>query len=176
MPGNILNRNFSSDVPMKKLVTDITYLPTKEGWCYLNAILDLFNREIISYRISKSMTLGFVLETVKDISNESFCDGTLLHSDQGFSYTNPAFRKLLYNLNLIQSISRKGNCWDNACMENFFGILKSELNIPKRSPKNLKSFQDMRASIDQYIFWYNNERIQKKLGYTSPIQYRINIA
>ncbi len=173
IPKNILNRNFSANSPMEKLVTDITYLPTKDGWCYLNAILDLYNKEIISYRISKHQTMPFVLETVKKLAKNRDCRGIMFHSDQGFTYTNTAYRKLLNDLGMVQSMSRRGNCWDNAYIENFFGHLKSELYIPKKGSKESKSFEEIKNSIDQYIYWYNNDRIQKKLGYKSPIQFRI---
>ena len=173
IPKNILNRNFSANSPMKKLVTDITYLPTKDGWCYLNAILDLYNNEIVNYRISKHQTMPFVLETVEELAKNRDCRGTMFHSDQGFTYTNLAYRKLLKDLRMVQSMSRRGNCWDNACMENFFGHLKSELYLPKKGSKEQKSFEEIKNSIDQYIYWFNNDRIQEKLGYRSPIQFRI---
>lgn len=176
MPGNILARKFASNVPMKKLVTDITYLPTKNGWCYLNVILDLYNREVINYRISKNLTVSLVVNTVKEIPNIANYRGAIFHSDQGFTYKHFLYKKLLLDNGFIQSMSRKGNCLDNASMENFFGHLKSELYISKKHSIKLKSFEEMKKIIDNYIVWYNNDRIQRKLGYISPVSFRKNAA
>jgi len=166
LPGNVLARDFSAEGPMRKLVTDITYLPTDEGWVYMAAVMDLWNREIVSYRISRHMSL----ELVKDVvSRLGPCRGTLIHSDMGWTYTNPSYIKHLKNLGFRQSMSRKGNCWDNACMENFFGLMKSETI---RQTKQILTVDGMVRLINDYIHWYNNQRIQKKLGYLSPVDFR----
>ncbi|MBR6235979.1 MAG: IS3 family transposase, partial [Spirochaetales bacterium] len=161
-----LARDFSAEGPMRKLVTDITYLPTDEGWVYMAAVMDLWNREIVSYRISRHMSLELVRDVVSRLGP---CRGTLIHSDMGWTYTNPSYIKHLKNLGFRQSMSRKGNCWDNACMENFFGLMKSETI---RQSKELLSVDGMIKLIDDYINWYNNQRIQKKLGYLSPVDFR----
>ena len=166
LPGNVLARNFIADEPMQKLVTDITYLPTNEGWIYMAAVMDLWNREIVSYRISRYMSLELVRDVVSQIKS---CRGALIHSDMGWTYTHPFYIKHLKDLGLKQSMSRKGNCWDNACMENFFGLMKSETI---RQSKELLSVDGMTKLIDDYIHWYNNRRIQKKLGYLSPVDFR----
>ena len=166
LPGNVLSRDFAADKPMQKLVTDITYLPTDEGWIYMAAVMDLWNREIVSYRISRHISLGLVEDVISQLKP---CRGALIHSDMGWTYTNPSYIKHLKNLGFRQSMSRKGNCWDNACMENFFGLMKSETI---RQSKELLSVDGMIRLIDDYIHWYNNQRIQTKLGYLSPVDFR----
>lgn len=166
LPGNVLARDFSAEGPMQKLVTDITYLPTDEGWLYMAAVMDLWNREIVSYRISRHMSLELVKDVVSRLGTS---EGTLIHSDMGWTYTHPSYISHLKELGFRQSMSRKGNCWDNACMENFFGLMKSETI---RQLKELLSVDEMINLIDDYIHWYNNQRIQKKLGYLSPCDFR----
>ena len=166
LPGNVLARDFIADKPMQKLVTDITYLPTDEGWVYMAAVMDLWNREIVSYRISRHMSLELVKDVVSQLEPGR---GALIHSDMGWTYTHPSYIRHLKNLGFRQSLSRKGNCWDNACMENFFGLMKSETI---RQSKELLSVDGMIKLIDDYIHWYNNRRIQKKLGYLSPVDFR----
>ena len=166
LPDNILARDFIADNPMQKLVTDITYLPTDEGWIYMAAVLDLWNREIVSYRIGRRISLELVKDVVSQLGP---CRGALIHSDMGWTYTHPTYIRHLKELGLKQSMSRKGNCWDNACMENFFGLMKSETI---RQTKQLLTVDGMIRLIDDYIHWYNNQRIQKKLGYLSPVDFR----
>ena len=168
-PMNILERNFSSERPMQKLVTDITYLPTNEGWLYMAAVLDLWNREIVSYKISHHMSLDLVKNVVSQLKNKGLNKETLIHSDMGWTYTHRTYVEHLKCLGVKQSMSRKGNCWDNACMENFFGLMKSETI---KQVKRLLSVDEMKRLIDDYIYWYNNQRIQKKLGYLSPVDFR----
>ena len=168
-PENILARNFSSERPMQKLVTDITYLPTNEGWVYMAAVMDLWNREIVSYEISRHMSLDLVKNVVNQLKSKGLSRETLIHSDMGWTYTNKSYIEHLKNLGVQQSMSRKGNCWDNACMENFFGLMKSETI---RQSKEILSVDGMIKLIDDYIHWYNNQRIQKKLGYLSPVDFR----
>lgn len=158
-PNNILARNFSSDQPMQKLVTDITYLPTNEGWVYMAAVLDLWNREIVSYKISHHISLDLVKNVVSQLKNKGLNKETLIHSDMGWTYTHRTYVEHLKCLGVKQSMSRKGNCWDNACMENFFGLMKSETI---KQVKRLLSVDEMKRLIDDYIHWYNNQRIQKK--------------
>ena len=166
LPCNVLARDFRSEGPMRKLVTDITYLPTDEGWIYMAAVMDLWNREIVSYRISRHISLELVKDVISQLGS---CRGALIHSDMGWTYTHPFYIKHLKELGFRQSMSRKGNCWDNACMENFFGLMKSETI---RQSKQLLSVDGMTELIDDYIHWYNNQRIQKKLGYLSPVDFR----
>ena len=166
LPGNVLARDFKSAGPMQKLVTDITYLPTNEGWVYMAAVMDLWNREIVSYRIRRHMSLELVRDVVSRLGPGR---GALIHSDMGWTYTHPSYIRHLKKLGFRQSMSRKGNCWDNACMENFFGLMKSETI---RQSNRLLSVDGMIKLIDDYIHWYNNQRIQKKLGYLSPVDFR----
>lgn len=172
LPRNILSREFNVDQPNMKLVTDITYLPTKEGWLYLAAVMDLYNREIVSYRTSRHMSLNLVTTVVNQMTKSGAnLNGTLIHSDMGWTYTNREYVECLKGLGAVQSMSRKGNCWDNACMENFFGLFKSE-TIRQMPKSRLLSVDEMNELVDDYMHWYNNERIQKKLGYLSPVDYR----
>ena len=166
LPGNVLERNFTAEEPMKKLVTDITYLPTDEGWIYMAAVMDLWNREIVSYRISRHISLELVKDVVSRLGPGK---GALIHSDMGWTYTHPSYIRHLKELGFRQSMSRKGNCWDNACMENFFGLMKSETI---KQTRQLLTVDEMVKLIDDYIHWYNNRRIQKKLGYLSPVDFR----
>ena len=166
LPGNVLARNFCAEEPMKKLVTDITYLPTDEGWVYMAAVMDLWNREIVSYRISRHISLELVKDVVSQLGPGR---EALIHSDMGWTYTHPSYIRHLKELGFRQSMSRKGNCWDNACMENFFGLMKSETI---RQSNWLLSVDGIIKLINDYIHWYNNQRIQKKLGYLSPVDFR----
>ena len=166
LPDNILARDFIADNPMQKLVTDITYLPTDEGWLYMAAVMDLWNREVVSYRISPHINLELVKDVVSQLGPGR---EALIHSDMGWTYTHPSYIRHLKELGFRQSMSRKGNCWDNACMENFFGLMKSETI---RQTKEILSVDGMIKLIDDYIHWYNNQRIQKKLGYLSPVDFR----
>ena len=166
LPGNVLARDFKSAGPMQKLVTDITYLPTNEGWVYMAAVMDLWNREIVSYRIRLHMNLELVRDVVSQLGPGR---GALIHSDMGWTYTHPSYIRHLKKLGFRQSMSRKGNCWDNACMENFFGLMKS---ATIKQTRQLLTVDEMVKLIDDYIHWYNNQRIQKKLGYLSPVDFR----
>ena len=169
LPRNILARSFFSDHPMQKLVTDITCLPTNEGWLYMAAVMDLWNREIVSYKISRHIGLDLVKRVVTQLKKKGLNKETLIHSDMGWTYTHYSYIEHLKKLGVQQSMSRKGNCWDNACMENFFGLMKSETI---KQFKRLLSVDEMNKLIDDYIRWYNNARIQKKLGYLSPVDFR----
>lgn len=172
LPKNVLARNFVSETPRKRFVTDITYLPAKEGWLYLAAVMDLYNHEIVSYRASRFMSLNLVTEVVKQMTKQGInLQGTMIHSDMGWTYTNRVYVECLRGLGVHQSMSRKGNCWDNACIENFFGLFKSE-TIRQRSDREALPVDLMKKLVDDYIYWFNNQRIQKKLGYLSPVNYR----
>ena len=170
LPRNDLARNFKADRPFEKLVTDITYLPTTDGWLYLAAVKDLWNNEIVSHGFSRHMGLDLVRRVVENIDfRGSDPKDSMLHSDMGWTYTNISYVSFLKELGIHQSMSRKGNCWDNACIENFFGLMKSETI---RQTKQLLTVDEMIKLIDDYIHWYNNQRIQKKLGYLSPVDFR----
>jgi len=166
---DLLCRDFKSIAPGMKLVADITYLPTANGFIYLSAVQDLYNNEIISYSLSAKNDLALVFAT---LSRTPAMPGAVLHSDQGFQYTHKAYQERLGELQLVGSHSRKGNCLDNACMESFFSHLKTETFIGK----SLLTRDETVTLVDEYIRFYNTERFQKRLGQLSPIEYREKLA
>lgn len=166
---NLLNREFKLHGPRSILLTDITYLPYNGTKCYLSTILDAYTKEILSYVLSESLEIDFVLETVNQLIDNhgvSLTDKTLLHSDQGCHYTSYSFIQILKDKELRQSMSRKGNCWDNAPQESFFGHMKDEIDISK-----CKTFNEVKAIIDDWIYYYNHERYQWDLAKLSPCEY-----
>lgn len=169
---NLLARQFESAVPLKKLVTDVTWVTYSGGTLYLSAIMDLFNHEIISYEMSTRNTTATALAPILRLLAEKHCEGALLHCDRGPTYRSEEYQTLLVRNKIISSYSRAGNCWDNALMECFFGHLKCELGyVDGRNKK--QNFYQVSHEIDDYIAFYNEQRIQKKLGWKSPLQYRI---
>jgi putative transposase len=166
--SNILNREFTAEAARTKLVTDITYVRTGHDFVYLSVILDLFNNEVLAWELSARNDLQLVLDTVKQLDVK----GALLHSDQGFQYTTKSYANLLDEHELKGSHSRRGNCFDNACIESFFSHLKTEkLYLEKPASEAMA-----RKFIAEHIEYYNHERFQKKLGDLSPIEYRKAIA
>lgn len=165
---NLLNRKFKAERPNQKWVTDISYIHSKEGVLYLSMIRDLFDNSIVSYKTSTSQSTGLVLRTIKSaMDKEKVTEELQLHSDQGFQYTSHQYFNLTKEYGIMPSMSRRGNCIDNAMAENFFGILKSEC-IYRFKPKTLN---DARRMIDDYIYFYNHERIQLKTKQT-PLEKR----
>src|SRR5699024_850018 len=127
---NILERQFKAARPGKKFCIDITYIPVREGsqkWVYACVIVDLFNREAVAYATGIKQDIHLVFRAVHDLKEKGFEKGAILHSDQGFQFTSPRYRTYLEELGLTQSMSRRGNCWDNACIENFFSHFKCEM-------------------------------------------------
>ena len=166
---NVINREFVAHAPNRKWATDVTQIDIGSEKLYLSPILDMFNGEIISYNISKSPNL----EQVYDMLDKAFArfdslDGLILHSDQGWQYQHYGYRKRLEEHGIIQSMSRKGNCLDNAMAENFFGIMKSELLYAE----NFESSEAFMKALDEYIDYYNNKRIKSRLKGKSPVKYR----
>lgn len=166
---NILQRNFKADAPNKKWATDVTEFNVSGSKLYLSPIIDLFNGEIISYQLSARPNFEQITNMLKK-SFRKIPDNTnlILHSDQGWQYQMKQYQLLLKKKGLMQSMSRKGNCLDNAIIENFFGILKSELFYLKK----YTSVNQLKKEIKEYINYYNNERIKLNLKGMSPIQYR----
>ena len=171
--NNFLARNFSASRPFQKLVTDVSYIYSQQGRMYLSVIKDLYDNSIIAYQISQFNDLKLVMDNVcKAIGDDwdpaHFC---VLHSDQGFQYTNQVYIKYLDDHGITVSHSRKANCYDNACCENFFGHLKSEClelhDLPKTN-------DDLIRMVDQYIYFYNCERPQRKLKGMTPVQFRMS--
>ena len=167
---NLLNRQFRSDKPNHKWVTDISYIHTEQGVLYLSMIRDLYDNSIVAYRTGTEQTVNLVLDTIhlamrkekKKVAAE-----LQLHSDQGFQYTSQAYFKLTQRYGITPSMSRRGNCYDNAMAENFFSILKTEC-IYRHKPA---SFAEANEMIDRYIHFYNHERIQLKTG-VAPLTLR----
>ena len=165
---NSLNRNFSADRPNQKWVTDISYIKTGQGFLYLSIIRDLYDNSIVSYKTSKEQSIKLVLDTIKDAKRKEKVTGDLqLHSDQGFQYTSQAYFNLTQSYNISQSMSRRGNPYDNALAENFFSILKTECIHRVK----LSTYEEANLIIYEYINFYNNYRIQTKTKLT-PLEKR----
>ena len=166
---NILERNFKATAPNQKWATDITEFNVAGKKLYLSPIIDLFNQEIISYELTERPVFNQIIvmlkKAFKKIPNNT---NLLLHSDQGWQYQMKQYQYLLKKKGIIQSMSRKGNCLDNAIIENFFGTLKSEMFYTQK----FKSIEQLKKEIDKYIIYYNNERIKSNLNKMSPIKYR----
>jgi putative transposase len=165
---HLLQRNFQAERPNQKWCADITYIRTLPGWAYLSVIKDLFDGYIVSHQLSSRNDVSLVTATLKQAhQKEMVTDGTLLHSDQGHQYCSQSYYVLTQSYKLIPSMSRKANCWDNAPVENFFGQLKEE--ALRQYP--VLSFKETKQIIDEYIYFYNHERIQLKSKQT-PYQLR----
>ena len=165
---NRLQRGFAARAPNQKWVTDVTYIRTRQGWAYLAVIQDLFDGFIVAHHLSRDNSIGLVLRTLQIAKQrERKLDGLLLHSDQGSPYRSDPYHALLTACGITPSMSRRGNCWDNAPMENFFSHLKEEALRPFR----LLSFYDLQQVIKQYVQFFNYERIQLKTRQT-PYQLR----
>lgn len=166
---NVLQRNFYVDAPDKKWVTDVTEFKVGEQRIYLSPVIDLFNQEVISYRVATNARLPLVTDMIKDaISKLTGKIKPIFHSDQGWQYQHGDVQKLLKEHGLTQSMSRKGNCLDNAVAENFFGILKTEMYHRKK----FNSAEHLMKEIKDYIEYYNTKRIKVKLKGLTPIEYR----
>ena len=167
---NLLNRQFSADRPNHKWVTDISYIHTGQGVLYLSMIRDLYDNSIVAYKTASQQTVNLVLDTIrlamKKEKNRVAAE-LQLHSDQGFQYTSQGYFNLTQSYGITPSMSRRGNCYDNAMAENFFSILKTEC-IYRLKPKTL---DEARILIDDYIYFYNNQRIQLKTG-VAPLTLR----
>ena len=174
LPKNLLSRDFPAIEPNKKLLTDTTCFRVKEGWLHLSTIFDVFNNEIVSRRFSTRLDVPLALATLEALPMDKRLQGALFHSDRGFVYTNPKFAKALANMVFVQSLSRKQNPWDNAKMECFYGHLKSE-TIHRQGYLILPAARALQFKLERYIDFYNNERIQKGLGYRSPREYRLSV-
>jgi putative transposase len=151
---NILQREFNQPIPFKVFCTDITYIPFESKFVYLSVVKDIASGEVISWKLSRGLDMQFVINTISNMEQFN-CDGAIIHSDQGFHYTNPAYIKVVSNLGMIQSMSAKGKCIDNSPIESFFGHMKDELDY-----KSCQTFTELRLKIDEYMRYYNNERKQ----------------
>ena len=166
---NLLNREFHADQPNHKWVTDISYIRTRQGVLYLSIIRDLFDNSIIAYKTGTTQTVNLVLDTIRLAmqKEKKVAEELQLHSDQGSQYTSQAYFDLTKGYGITPSMSRRGNCYDNAMAENFFSILKTEC-IYRHHPA---TFDEARMLIDNYIYFYNNQRIQLKTG-VAPLTQR----
>ena len=166
---NLVNREFEKYGPRMILLTDITYIPYDDKFAYLSTIKDAFTKQILSYVLSPSLEIDFVLETINKLIDEhgsELTTDTIIHSDQGSHYTSYKFIEILKDKKLRQSMSRKGNCWDNAPQESFYGHMKDEIDVSW-----CKEFEEVKGVIDDYMDYYNNDRYQWKLAKLSPNEY-----
>jgi transposase InsO family protein len=165
---NLLNRNFSVGEPNKVLVSDITYLPSRSGWLYLTVFIDLFSRMVVGWCVSSSLSHEGVVEALyRAIWRRGLSAGTMIHSDRGVQYCCEVFRRVLARHHFVQSMSRKGNCWDNAVAESFFGTLKNEWLSGIKLYDRDHAERELFKYIEQY---YNGQRIHTKLG-MSPLMF-----
>jgi putative transposase len=166
--SNLLNRDFNAARPNEKWVTDISYIKTPQGTLYLSMIRDLYDQSIVAYQMGTEQSINLVLNTIRIAREKEEVTAELqLHSDQGFQYTSHAYFNLTQKYGITPSMSRRGNCYDNAMAENFFSILKAEC-IRRHKPKTIS---EARFLIDNYIHFYNHERIQLKTKLT-PLEKR----
>ena len=166
---NVIDRNFVATAPNQKWTTDVTEVKIKDRKIYLSPILDMFNGEIISYTISDHPDLKMAMSMLeKAFKKIDIPEGLILHSDQGWHYQHLRYQKALKDKHIVQSMSRKGNCLDNAMMENFFGLMKSELLYLQE----WDSVEQFSKELVKYIRYYNNDRIKLRLKGMSPVQYR----
>ena len=165
---NLLNRNFAAERPNQKWVTDISYIRTRQGFLYLSVIRDLYDNSIVAYKTGSEQSINLVLNTIKAAKRKEKVTAELqLHSDQGFQYTSQAYFKLTQKYGITPSMSRRGNPYDNALAENFFSILKTECIYRTK----IATLAEARELIDEYIYFYNNQRIQAKTKLT-PLELR----
>ena len=166
---NLLQRKFRVNTPNKVFVTDVTEFSLEWGKVYLSPVMDLYNRQIIGYDIARHPDFGQIRRMMRNaFDNREIAEGALFHSDQGWQYQMKEFGEMLTNLGIAQSMSRKGNCHDNSVMENFFGRLKVEMFYGNEN--TFKNYEDFRLALEEYILWYNQERIKEYLQWKSPIQ------
>ena len=168
---NSVKREFKQHGPRKILLTDITYIRLNDSFCYLSVIIDAYTMQVLAYVLSESLEVDFVLDTVNILIRDhgiTLDAEAYIHSDQGCHYTSVKFRELVSNAGLRQSMSRRGNCWDNAPQESFFGHMKDELH--NRS-KLWTSFDEVSADIDDWMDYYNNDRCQMGLMKLSPNEF-----
>lgn len=169
---NILARDFTAKEPGKKFVTDITYISTPRKTLYLCVIMDLFNREPVVWNLSDSLDRRLSVDAIKKLKTKFDLKGSLIHSDRGIHYTNKEYVDLLKESKVIQSMSRKGNCWDNAPAESFFARYKCEQIYPMK--KQLRSFEDVKDATDEFMEYYITERPHSTLGGLTPKMFKEN--
>ncbi len=166
---NLLDRNFSPEAPNQVYAGDITYIWTAEGWLYLAVVIDLFSRSVVGWAMNKQMTRQLVMNALTmAVQRRRPPSGVVFHSDRGSQYASGDFQKLLTKHGMRCSMSRKGNCWDNAPIESFFGSLKQELVFHQKYPTRFHARQSLFEYIERF---YNRRRLHSTLGYKSPADY-----
>ena len=163
---NKLQREFHQLVPYKVFCTDITYIPFQSWFVYLSVIKDIASGEVVAWNVSLYLDMVLVIETVRKM-HENLCEDAMIHSDQGFHYTNPTYIEIVREFKMIQSMSGKGSCIDNAPIESFFGHMKDELDY-----RSCRSFEELHLKIEEYMQYYNNERKQWTRNKMTPVEYR----
>jgi transposase InsO family protein len=172
--SNLLNRNFAPAGLSQVWVSDITYIPSSRGWLYLTTVMDLADRQIIGWSLSKTMSAKQTSMAAfrQAVARRSPKAGMIFHSDQGVQYACKDFTDILAGHGITQSMSRKGNCWDNAPAESFFKTLKYELDLPDR----YENYRQARSAIFEFIeIWYNRKRLHSALDYQPPVQAEQNL-
>ena len=164
--SNKLQREFKQVVPFKVFCTDITYIPFLNRFAYLSVIKDIASGEVVAWNLSLYLEVSLVTDTIKNMRLDSY-ENIMIHSDQGFHYTNPAYIEIVRELKMIQSMSGKGKCIDNAPIESFFGHMKDELEY-----ESCQSFEELRLAIEEYMRYYNYERKQWTRKKMAPVEYR----
>lgn len=163
---NKLQREFHQIIPFRVFCTDITYIPFLQGFVYVSVVKDIASGEVVAWNASLYLDMVLVTEMVRRMPAE-LCEDALIHSDQGFHYTNPSYIEIVKELKMNQSMSSKGNCIDNAPIESFFGHLKDELDY-----KSCKTFEELLLKVDRYMRYYNYERKQWTRKKMTPVEYR----
>ena len=173
---NVIQREFKQFGPRQALLTDITYLFYNGGVCYLSPVIDVCTHEVLAYKLSDNLKVDFVLSMVDDLLKKygaELDDDVIVHSDQGCHYTSNAFIGKLREVGFVQSMSRKGNCWDNAPQESFFGHMKDEI---KELISRCKTIEEVREVVDDWMDYYNHDRYQWDLRKLSPSEYYIYLS
>lgn len=167
---NLLERDFQAQAPNQKWTTDVTQIKIGDTRIYFSPILDMYNGEVIAHNISLVPNLAQVYDMLEQgLSKFDDLEGLIFHSDQGWQYQHAGYRQKLKERGIVQSMSRKGNCLDNAMMESFFGTMKSELLYPNK----FETPQEFIQALEEYIDYYNNRRIKSRLNGMSPVQFRL---
>ena len=167
---NRLNRNFNVSAPNQVWAGDITYIPTDEGWLYLAVVIDLFSRRVVGWSLQAGMCSELVIDALEMARLQRNPDpkaGLIFHSDRGSQYAGQPFRSALQRAGMTASMSRKGNCWDNACSETLFGSLKVE----RLHGKHFSTIRQAKDETIAWLLWYNRTRLHSTLGYVSPVTY-----
>lgn len=170
---SVLNREFTQDEPGKVFLTDINYLKYRGKTAYLSCVKDVATREIVAYELSQTLKMTIAYNTLVKLKEklvENVHPEAMIHSDQEFYYTHPEFQKRLKQMNMKQSMSRRGNCIDNAPMESFFGHMKDEMEY-----KQSKTFDELKQRVDSYMIFYNESRKQWNLKKMTPVEYRSHL-